>query len=250
MNQELITRAAEILRDATFTAILTGAGIGRPSGIPDFRSESGLWSKDDPMEAASMRTFLTNPQRFYDWLRPLMDMMLAAEPNPAHLALAELERMDKLQAVITQNIDYLHQRAGSHKVYELHGNINTASCLKTGERISIEPLIDEVRAGNVPRDPDGNPYKPDIVLFGEALPEHALIQSHVAAERSKAFLVVGTSLEVYPAASLPMIAAQNGARMMVVNLGETYMDQQAEVVIRDDVATALPAIVAALKEMV
>ncbi len=250
MNQELITRAAEILHEASSAAVLTGAGIGRPSGIPDFRSESGLWSKDDPMEAASMRTFLTNPQRFYDWLRPLMDMMLAAEPNPAHVALAELERMGKLQTVVTQNIDYLHQRAGSHNVYELHGNINTATCLKTGERVAIEPLIDEVRDGRVPRDPDGHPYKPDIVLFGEALPEMALIQSHIAAEHSSVFLVVGTSLEVYPAASLPMTAAQCGARIIVVNLGETYIDQQAEVVIRDDVATALPAIVAALKEMV
>jgi NAD-dependent deacetylase len=244
MDQEKVAQAANILRNARNVVALTGAGIGRPSGIPDFRSESGLWSKDDPMEAASIYTFQNNPQRFFDWLRPLMDMMLAAEPNPAHLALVDLERKGVLTSVITQNIDGLHQRAGSNTVYELHGNIQSATCFRCGLVSPGDPLVEEIRQGTIPRCQScGGPFKPDITLFGESLPEAAFLQSHFALEQCDVLIIAGTSLEVFPAGRLPMTAVAAGAQTIIVNLSETYMDRHASVVLREDVATGLPAIV-------
>lgn len=242
-HQTPISQAATILRDARNVVALTGAGIGRPSGIPDFRSDSGLWSKDNPMEVASIATFRTNPQRFYDWLRPLLDLMLAAQPNPAHLALAHLEAVGKLQAVVTQNIDELHQRAGSRVVYELHGHSFSATCFRCGRTTPMEPLIETIRAGQTPCCACGGPFKPDIVLFGEALPERAFSLARDAMQSCDALIVAGTSLEVHPAASLPLIAVQNGTPLIIVNFTETYLDDYARVLVRDDVAVALPAMV-------
>jgi NAD-dependent deacetylase len=244
MDQEKIRQAADILRTSKNTVVMTGAGIGRPSGIPDFRSESGLWSKDDPMEAASIFTFRSNPQRFFDWLRPLMDMMLAASPNPAHLAITELEQRGIVRAVITQNIDGLHQVAGNQTVYELHGHIRSATCSACSKTSLGEPLVEPIRQGGIPLcESCSSPYKPDITLFGEALPEEAFIHSHLALEACDTMLIVGTSLMVHPAASLPLVALRNGARTIIVNLTETDIDRYAEVVLHEDVAVALPAIV-------
>lgn len=248
MDTEQIAKAANLLRQATNVVVVTGAGIGRPSGIPDFRSEDGLWSQDDPMEAASMRTFTTRPERFYKWLHPLMDLMLAATPNPAHLALAELERLGLVKGIITQNIDGLHQRAGSQVVYEVHGNILTATCLQTKECVTVDDwFINEIRSGKVPSDAQGNPYKPDIVLFGEMLPEDIISAAQEALSSCDVVLVVGTSLEVHPAGGLPLVAMQFGARALIINLAPTYLDDYASVVVREDVAVALPAIVEAYK---
>lgn len=249
IDMEQVARAADILRQSSNVAVFTGAGIGRPSGIPDFRSESGLWSKDDPMEAASIRTFTTNPQRFYDWLRPLMDMMLAAKPNPAHLAIAELERRAIVKAVITQNIDSLHTEAGSTTVHELHGHARSATCLHCRHTTPAEPHIETIRNGKLPRCPQcENVLKPDIILFGEALPELAFMRSHGALEACDALIIAGTSLLVYPAAGLPLIALQNGAQLIIVNLTETDLDRFADVVLHADVAQALPAIVESLDQ--
>lgn len=251
MDEQNIRRAADILRQSNYTVVMTGAGIGRPSGIPDFRSDSGLWSKDDPMEAASIQTFTTKPQRFFDWLRPLMDMMLAANPNPAHLALAELEAQGPVKAVITQNIDYLHQEAGSKVVYEVHGNIRTAECFACGKQAVVEQVVTTIRQGDIPIcKVCGGTYKPDIVLFGEALPEEPFYQSYRALVQCDTILIVGTSLAVYPAGQLPMIALKRGAKMIIVNLGTTELDAYAEVLVNEDVATALPAIVAHMKQPV
>jgi NAD-dependent deacetylase len=247
MQNENIIQAADILRSSSNVVAMTGAGIGRPSGIPDFRSESGLWSKDDPMEAASLHTFRTNPQRFYDWLRPLMDMMLAARPNPAHQALVDLENQGVLRAVITQNIDGLHQVAGSQTVYELHGHIRSATCLQCGHTTPADPLIEPIRHGDIPLcTACGGIYKPDIVLFGEALPQAAFVQAHLALEACDTLIIAGTSLVVHPAASLPLVALKNGARIIIINIGETDLDEQAHVMIHEDVAQALPAIVASM----
>ncbi len=244
MNQEQVAQAARMLQQAKKAVVLTGAGIGRPSGIPDFRSESGLWSQDDPMEAASIYTFRSNPQRFYDWLRPLMDLMLAAKPNPAHLALATLEHHGPVQAVITQNIDGLHQEAGSHTVYELHGHVRSLTCFACGHQTLSDPFVETIHQGNVPIcGMCGGTLKPDVTLFGEALPEEAFIQSQVALQTCDVLLIVGTSLEVHPAGSLPMIALHGGARVILVNLTPTYIDSHASVVLHEDVAVALPAIV-------
>jgi NAD-dependent deacetylase len=247
MQNELITQAAAMLRSSQTVVAMTGAGIGKPSGIPDFRSESGLWSKDDPMEAASIYTFQSNPQRFYDWLRPLMDLMLAAKPNPAHQALVQLEQRGLLQSVITQNIDGLHQEAGSQMVYELHGHIRSATCSQCKQTTFAEPLIEPIHAGNVPTCPAcGGVYKPDIVLFGEPLPQTAFVQAHLALEACDALIIAGTSLAVHPAGSLPIVAARKGAKIIIVNIGETELDDIAHVIINADVAQALPAIVEAI----
>jgi NAD-dependent deacetylase len=242
-DQIQIQKAAHILRGARNVAVMTGAGIGRPSGIPDFRSPGGLWSQDDPMEAASLYTFRTNPQRFFDWLRPLMDLMLAAQPNAAHIALAELEHNGPVRATITQNIDVLHQRAGSEAVLELHGNINTATCAGCGTVSPLDPLIEPVRQGQLPICNCGGVFKPDVVLFGESLPEETLNRSIHALETCDVLLVVGTSLVINPAAGLPLVALQQGARVIIVNLSSTYLDSYADVVINADLADVLPAIV-------
>lgn len=243
MDQTHISQAANLIKQARHIVAFTGAGIGRPSGIPDFRSESGLWSQDDPMEVASIMTFQTNPQRFYDWLRPLLDMMLLAQPNPAHLSLAQLEQAGKLRAVVTQNIDGLHQRAGSQVVHELHGNSFQATCFHCGHTTPTDPLVETIRTGETPRCACGGPYKPDITLFGEALPEAAFVAAQRAMQACDVLIVAGTSLEVHPAGSLPMVALQGGAQVIIVNLSETYLDPYAAAVVRADVAVALPAIV-------
>jgi len=248
-DQERIAQAAAILRDARSVVALTGAGLGRPSGIPDFRSEGGLWSQDDPMEAVSLQSFRLNPQRFYDWIQPLLDLMLAAKPNPAHHALVALETMGKLRAVITQNIDGLHQRAGSRVVHELHGHVRSATCFFCGHASPIDPLIAQMRQRVVPRCHCGGPYKPDIVFFGEMLPEEPLILAQQALERCDVLMVLGTSLVVHPAAGLPLIALQNGAHLLMVNMSETYLDGYAAVVVREDLATAVPAIVAHVEQL-
>src|SRR5689334_20979936 len=144
MDRHAIARAAEILHEARRIVALTGAGISRPSGIPDFRSADGMWARDDPIAVASLAGFRANPRRFYRWVQPLIDTIEIALPNPAHLALVQLEREGRLKAVITQNIDGLHQRAGSREVYELHGNIRSATCLDCGHQVPGWSLVKPV----------------------------------------------------------------------------------------------------------
>ena len=248
MDQEKITRAARLLREARNVVVLTGAGIGRHSGIPDFRSESGLWSQDDPMEAISIASFRANPQRFYRWLQPLLKLMEDATPNPAHLVLAELEAMGIVRAVVTQNIDGLHQQAGSKVVHELHGTMESATCFHCGAHSPVAPLLDDMREARAPRCACGGPFKPDITFFGENLPEQTFLLSQRAMEQCDVLLVVATSLVVNPAAGLPLIALHGGARVIIINMSDTYIDGYAEVALREDVAEALPAILAAIKE--
>ena len=243
MDLDNITRAADILRGARSVVALTGAGISVPSGIPDFRSEGGLWELDDPMEVASLRAFRASPQRFYDWFRPLLGRLLAAQPNPAHLALAALERAGALKALITQNIDGLHQRAGSREVYELHGHLRSATCLDCERQAPTGPLLERVRHGEIPRCNCGGLFKPDVVLFDEMLPRGLFWMAQAAVETCDALIVAGTSLEVAPVGDLPLAALRHGARIIIVNQSETYLDERADVVLREDVAEALPAIV-------
>ncbi len=244
MNQDDVVRAAQILRKSRRVVALTGAGISRPSGIPDFRSDGGLWSHANPMDVASLQVFQVHPQRFYNWIRPLLDTLLLAQPNPAHLALATLERSGYLQAVITQNIDGLHQRAGSREVYELHGNLRQATCLECGHQSQAEPLIAEVRQGKTPRcSKCGGLIKPDVVLFDEALPRGLYWLAQHALDNCDTLIVAGTSLEVYPVSDMPLAALRRGAQLIVINLDATYLDARADVVLHADLAHALPAIV-------
>lgn len=246
---EAVRKAANLLKHATHAVALTGAGHSTPSGIPDFRSPtSGVWENVDFVEVATIYSFAQKTEAFYDWIRPLAKTMRDAVPNPAHVALAQLEAAGYLSAVITQNIDMLHSRAGSHEVYELHGNMSHATCIQCYEVYEARPYIDEViEHGGVPRCPAcGGVLKPNVILFGEQLPAHALLAAERAARAADVMLVAGSSLVVTPAADLPQLALTNGARLIVVNYEPTYVDRRADVVIHDDVAEILPRIVAEL----
>lgn len=243
MKPAEISRAAELVRGARNVVALTGAGISTPSGIPDFRSGSGLWRTDNPLEVASLGSFKRDPRRFFRWFSPLLGQLAAALPNPAHLALAHLERLGKLHAVVTQNIDGLHQRAGSRTVYELHGHIRSATCVNCGRQVPADPLLKRIGRGEVPRCSCGGTFKPDVVLFDEDLPRGLYWLALQALDQCDTLIVAGTSLEVAPVCDLPLGPLKRGARMIIVNHGPTHLDERADVVVRDDVAHALPAIV-------
>lgn len=241
---ESIRQAASLLKHAKRTVALTGAGVSTPSGIPDFRSpESGVWQNTDPM-VASIYTLNQSPQVFYDWIRPLAHTIQKATPNPAHTALADMEAAGHLHAIITQNIDLLHSKAGSREVYEVHGHTREATCLQCGEREDAEPHIERlVASGQVPAcSVCGGTLKPDMVLFGEQLPEQPLMAAHQAARTCDAMLVAGSSLTVTPVSDLPGLALASGARLVIVNFEPTHMNRRADVVIQEDVATVLPRI--------
>jgi len=238
-----VERAAQLLADSQHAVALTGAGHSTPSGIPDFRSPgSGLWEKSDPMVVGSIEGFRRDPQAFYDWIRPLIETMSKAMPNPAHDALAELEGMGVLKAVITQNIDHLHQRAGSQRVLELHGSGRSATCTACGATHTADELLERLLASDeVPVCRScGGVLKPDVVMFGELLPMGVLFEAQAEARRCDVMMVVGSSLEVYPAAELPLQARWHGAELIIVNYQPTPMDAQAAVVIHDDLAAIVP----------
>jgi len=250
--EDQIQKAAEILAVSRHAVALTGAGHSTPSGIPDFRSPgSGLWTKVDPMAVASIYGFQRNPQAFYDWIRPLAKQMMEAQPNAAHIALATLEQAGVIKAVLTQNIDELHHKAGSKRVLELHGSVRQATCTSCGRRVpSAELWPAFVASGEVPRCPAcSGLLKPDIVLFGELLPMDVLLEAQHEAERCDVMLVAGCSLEVYPVADLPTLAVQHGAKLILVNYEPTQMDARATVVMHEDVAVVLPQIAAGVKAL-
>ncbi len=250
LDQTAFQQAVELLQRAQRVVVLTGAGISTPSGIPDFRSVgSGLWNFTNPMEVASLWGFRARPERFYEWIRPLTKTVLQAKPNPAHLALAELNRLGKLRALITQNIDALHQKAGVADVIELHGHLRTVSCLACGHREDSRPYLDAfVARGEMPHCPVcGAVMKPDVILFGEPLPEAEILRAQEEALQCDLMLVAGSSLEVMPAADLPALAVRSGSKLIMVNLGMTPYDHLADALLRGDVADVLPRLVKALK---
>jgi NAD-dependent deacetylase len=243
--EERIRRAAELFLTARHPVALTGAGISTPSGIPDFRSpDTGLWSKTDPMTVASIWTFRTQPEAFYEWIRPTAQLFLEAKPNPAHLALVDLEEMGLLKAVITQNIDNLHQKAGSKRVLELHGHFREATCMRCQEVLPTEGIVYEhMVEGKVPRcDECGGVLKPNAIFFGEPLPMDVLLDAQMEAQICDLMLVAGSSLEIIPAADLPTVARSLGAELIIVNYQRTPADERAEVVIHEEVSEVLPAI--------
>jgi NAD-dependent deacetylase len=240
-----IEDAAELVRRAKRSVVLTGAGISTPSGIPDFRSEGvGLWSRDEPMEVASLSTFRTSPERFFHWFHPLASQIVHAEPNAAHAALAEIERAGCLQTIVTQNIDALHQKAGSQHVVEIHGTWRTLSCTQCFRQFESEPYLQPyIEHGTIPRCPVCNGIlKPDVILFGEQLPQSAWLEAQRAARHCDLMLVAGSSLEVLPVAGLPMQALDRGAHLIIINNTPTYLNVRADVAILEDVATILPEI--------
>lgn len=242
---EKLREAARLLRQARYVVALTGAGLSTPSGIPDFRSpNSGMWEHADPMEVASLYGFRADPRKFYEWVSPLARAIREAQPNPAHTALARLEAMGVLRALITQNIDRLHSRAGSKNVLEVHGHVGQATCIYCYKILPYEEmLVGWLERGDLPRCPEcGNVMKPNVILFGEQLPVVPYTAAKAAAKQCDVFIVAGSSLEVFPVSDLPNIALKCGAKLIIVNRAPTYLDDQATMLIDDDVAHALPAI--------
>ncbi len=245
-----IQEAAKLLRNSRYAVALTGAGMSTSSGIPDFRSaKTGLWTQNDPMLVASLTAFRRRPEVFFNWLRPLGQKIWRAEPNAAHAALAQMEQAGYLKAIVTQNIDNLHQAAGSQNVIEVHGSLNTLSCPRC---LNTYPGADFYRVfveeGGLPRCPNDNALlKPDITLFEEMLPVNAWQRAEQACSQADLLLVAGSSLEVAPANQLPVYALDNRASILIVNLSQTYLDDEADVILRMDVAEALPEIAKALE---
>jgi NAD-dependent deacetylase len=243
-------RLAELIRSSGRTVALTGAGISVPSGIPDFRSPgTGLWEKVDPMEVAHIEVFHRDPKRFWSYYRPRFGMLWDKQPNRAHEVLAELESGGMLEAVITQNIDRLHRKAGSRRIIEVHGTIETSSCVSCSASFPLAEVEDLFDSEGVPRCAQcAGPVKPDVVLFGELLPEHAMEEAHALARRADLMLCIGSSLEVHPVASLPARTLARGGAVAIVTKGPTPYDSEAAVRMDGDVVEDLDALAQALRE--
>jgi NAD-dependent deacetylase len=243
-----VERLAELIRGSRSTVALTGAGISVPSGIPDFRTpETGLWANVDPMEVAHIDVFERDPARFWSYYRPRFHSLGDKQPNAGHEALAELERGGLLDGVITQNIDRLHRAAGSREVVEVHGSIETSTCRRCGADYGIEEvdgLFDE--DGIAVCDACGGSVKPDVVLFGEMLPEVAMARAHELAAGADLMLCIGSSLAVYPVAGLPGLTLERGGALAIVTKGPTPYDGETALKLEGEVDAELGALVAAL----
>ena len=244
-----VERLADLVREAGSVVALTGAGISVPSGIPDFRSPgSGLWENVDPMEVAHIDAWRADPERFWHFYGSRFQSLRDKQPNGAHAVLVELETRGKLDAVITQNIDRLHRRAGTRELVEVHGTIDHSSCLDCQAQYPLEDV--QRRLGespiSVPCCDCGAPLKPDVVLFGELLPERALARAQVLAASADLLLCVGSSLEVWPVAGLPETTLDAGGELAIVTQGPTPYDDAAAVRLGGDVVEELEALLAAL----
>jgi NAD-dependent deacetylase len=235
-------RLAELIEGHQPCVVLTGAGVSTESGIPDFRSPTGMWAQVDPMEYASLRAFEADPEKVWSFYAPRIEMLTGAEPNAAHRALAELERRGLVSAVITQNIDLLHERAGSREVVEVHGSIRTATCPGCGAEHRLDDVVALVEADGTPRCREcGAVLKPDVVFFGELLPEAAIDRAYELAREAALMLVVGSSLEVHPVADLPLETLRGGGSLAIVNRSPTALDERAELKIDGSAGETLSA---------
>ncbi|MBN1176915.1 MAG: Sir2 family NAD-dependent protein deacetylase [Dehalococcoidales bacterium] len=249
----LAEKAADLIRESRRLVVFTGAGISTESGIPDFRSPGGIWDRFDP-DDFTIERFLNNPDsRRKQWYILKEGLMTdKAVPNAAHDAIAELYRMDMLDCVITQNIDNLHEKAGvpAGKVFELHGNMQWAVCLQCGRRFPLDKIKARLDSGEDIPDCEacGGMLKPDIVMFGEQLPVKVLEEASARAMAADLCIVVGSTLIVYPAALMPVYAVESGARLIIVNLSATPMDDRADVLINNKAGEAMSGIVAKVKE--
>lgn len=236
-----------MIREAQPCVVLTGAGVSTESGIPDFRSPTGIWAEFDPLEYASIDAFLADPAKVWRFYAPRFAVLTEAQPNAAHVAIAELEARGLVEAVITQNIDLLHERAGSKDVVEVHGSIRTCVCLRCGVRRPLAEVVALIEEHGAPPCPScGAILKPDVVFFGELLPERAIDRAYDLARRARLMLVVGSALEVYPVAGLPLETIGAGGRVAIVNKGETSMDEIAELKLDGSAGELLSALVKAL----
>ncbi len=244
--QQQTRQAADLLLNSEHAVALTGAGMSTPSGIPDFRSpHSGIWSEVDPMEVASLSSFRYDPDKFYSWFHSLAQMIWSAEPNDAHTALVSLEKAGLLEGIVTQNVDGLHQRAGSINVNEIHGHLREAVCVDCLQRHDSESLFETFVATGIPPNCSscGGHLKPEVVLFGEQLPHEAIAAANALFDSTDMVIIGGSSLEVAPASELPFRALEHSARLVIINREPTYLDSRADVVLTGDVAELLPLIV-------
>ena len=249
MTDGAVERLAGLILDNQPGVVLTGAGVSTESGIPDFRSPTGMWAEFDPLEYATFGAFRRDPVKVWRFYAPRFAMLTEAEPNAAHLALAELERLGLVRAIVTQNIDLLHERAGSREVVEVHGSIRTSSCLACGAAYELVEVVPLIEAG------DGAPacpacaaiLKPDVVFFDELLPEGALERAQALAREAALLLVVGSSLEVYPVADLPRATLDAGGQVAVVNRAPTWVDGRAALVLHESAGEALAGVLGALR---
>jgi NAD-dependent deacetylase len=245
-----VAQLAGLIRDAGSVVSLTGAGISVPSGIPDFRSRgTGLWESVDPMEVAHIDAFRADPVRFWGFYGARFASLREKQPNGAHRALAALERAGLLDAVITQNVDMLHRRAGSRELVEVHGSIANCSCLSCPGSIPLEDARARIDAAadGVPRcESCREPLKPDVVLFGELLDPLALDRARELCERADLLLCIGSSLEVHPVAGLPLVTASGGGAVAILTQGPTPLDDIAAVRLRGDVVAELGALLSEL----
>jgi NAD-dependent deacetylase len=243
-----IQHAAELLSSARRGLALTGAGVSAESGIPTFRGEGGLWTKYDPVKVASIGYFMADPAAYWKVSKERGGVALAARPNPAHETLARLESEGHISAVATQNTDGLHQESGSKRVIELHGSGRMVECLDCGHREPRSVVQKRLDVEMPPRCPScgGTLLKPTVVLFGEPMPQTAVQEAFGLARQADVMLVVGSSLVVFPAAEVPLIAVRAGAAMIVVNAEPTPVDRLAEVVIQGKAGEVLPEILRAM----
>jgi NAD-dependent protein deacetylase/lipoamidase len=242
-------RLAELLRESERAVVLTGAGISVPSGIPDFRTPgTGLWEKVDPMEVAHIDAFRRDPDRFWSFYGQRFASLRHKRPNRAHEIVADLEARGLVRGVITQNVDRLHRLAGSRRVVEVHGSIEWAVCLECGGRVGVDRVLELIDAGVVTPECEAcvAPLKPNVVLFGEFLPEDAMAEAQALAADADLMLCIGSSLEVFPVASLPGVTAASGGRLAIVTQGATPYDREAEVKLSQDVVADLEAVAAEL----
>lgn len=241
MESSSVKRLTEYLRSARNGWAFTGAGVSTPSGIPDFRGPNGLWKKYDPERVSTIEAFRERPEEFFSFWMKRFELMRRAEPNPVHKMLAYLEARGYLRGVITQNIDGLHRKAGSKTVLEIHGNAWTGTCTGCGKRYELEWMAERVREEGVARCGCGALVKPDVVLFGEQLtPDFERAWEEVS--RCDLLWVLGSSLQVWPAAELVPLAARNGAAVVIANRDPTPYDDLAALVIREDLAALAAAV--------
>ena len=229
-------RLAELLRERQPCVALTGAGVSTESGIPDFRSAGGIWAEYDPTEVASLAGFRREPERVWEFYDRRLALLAEAEPNDGHRALARLEELGLLDAVVTQNVDGLHQQAGSREVVEVHGSIRTAVCTACGAELGADRVRELLP---LPRCDCGAVLKPGVVLFGELLPAPAFERASELARAARLLLVVGSSLEVHPVGGLPLETLAAGGALAIVNRGRTPLDARADVRIDGSAGTTL-----------
>jgi len=244
-----VERLASLVCNRQPCVVLTGAGVSTESGIPDFRSSTGIWAQYDPAEYATIDAFLADPVKVWDFYGKRLGMLRNAEPNDGHRALAELEQRRWVRAVVTQNIDLLHERAGSRALVEVHGSIRTSSCLDCGEVVALADVLRLLETAAAPACPRcGRILKPDVVMFGELLPPRAMERATELAASARLLLVVGSSLEVHPVAGLPLETLAAGGSLAIVNRGRTPLDSRASVTIDAGAGATLRALAAALPD--